>query len=83
MKCPRCEKTTEDMGHMTPLGWAGFAWGPQGEDPRHYYVIPEGEDIEDEDIEVIALCNVESPVSRWPKQRQEARLVAMENRSEE
>lgn len=81
MRCSRCMALKIDLGDMTPLGWAPFAWGPEGEDPQHYYVIPEGTNYDDGEVEALAICNIESPVSRWSKQARH--LAAAEKRSEE
>ena len=67
-KCTDCLRVIEAMGHLAPVGWRPFAWGPSNETPTHYHVFPESEinrgDDGPEEVSNVPICQVENPVAR-------------------
>lgn len=84
-KCTDCLRVIEAMGHLAPVGWLPFAWGPSNEDPTHYHVFPESEEERGsngpEEVSATPICQLKNPVARpktcpmcqgrgWPERRE-------------
>jgi len=65
-RCTRCLERICELENRAPVGWLPFAWGPQSENPTHYYVTPEHDDLEDNPT-VFALCDLSACVPRGDK----------------
>jgi hypothetical protein len=67
-KCTYCVQRAQDLGNQCPVGYEVFGWGPNSEEPKHYYVTTEEEDDtflkEPVEVDVIALCEIPNPIKR-------------------
>lgn len=65
--CQECIRVIKDLDKMAPVDYKPFAWGPENECPRHFYLIPETTVLQIEvsyPVSVIPVCKVKNPQKR-------------------
>lgn len=67
-KCTKCQEVRKYLDSKTPKGWMPFAWGPEDEEPCHFYVISEDTPDpiygEEQEVDTTKLCEVPNPERR-------------------